>query len=66
MPGSPDGLRVGTEVEIHIFQNMAIFHIKLKGIMNQQHGSKYFARRPPPPDPGSGHGVKREADSNKS
>ena len=45
----------GQKVKIQLFQNMVMLHIKLKGIMKwQQHGSKYFARRHPPPTLGMG------------
>ena len=32
--------------------SVVMLHIKLKRMRMQQHGRKYFARRPPTPDPG--------------
>ena len=43
-------LGVGSKVKIHLFQKMVMLHIKLKTQSRmQQHGSKYFAHRPPCP-----------------
>ena len=33
-----------------------MLHTKLKGIMNAEHGSKYFTRRSPPPQRPNGMG----------
>ena len=49
---------MGSLRQIQLFQNMVMLNIKLKKITNAQHGSKYFARRPPAPMT-LGYGVKR-------
>ena len=55
IPDPGDGVK---NSKFNFFQNMFLLHIKLKGITDtatwsriHQHGSKYLARRPPPPTP---------------
>ena len=43
----------GQKIKIQLFKNMVMLNFKLNVIKKMQHhGSKYFARRPPSPDPG--------------
>ena len=46
-------MNLGEGIKIQLFKNMVMFNFKLNEMKKMQHhGSKYFARRTPSPDPG--------------
>ena len=50
VPGPLSGLRGWDQkVKIQLFNNTVMLHIKLKGITDAAHDSKYFGREPLPP-----------------